>query len=196
MPTSLDNGIHHWSDRGGIVGRAVLLDYVAHAKRNAIAYSPWSRHEITVADLEAMIDYEKVRLKPADILIVRSGWVKMHDESNDDTRNEKVKNNHFFAGLQGSEETIKWLWNHKFSAVAGDSITFVSQKAFNNIPGHADGSSRRHGRLVQNGVGPFSGRSDLFPFFICCSADFLQQSMIILFASGANQLVSFGTSKG
>ena len=130
IPDAKDNGIHHWSDRGGIVGRGVLLDYVAHAERNKISYSAWTRHEITVADLEAMIAHENLELKPGDILIVRSGFVKLHDQSSIDSRTEKVKNSHFFTGVEGSEETIKWLWNHKFSAVAGDTIAFVSHNEF------------------------------------------------------------------
>jgi hypothetical protein len=28
------------------------------------------------------------------------------------------------AGVHGTEETARWLWNHRFAAVAGDSMAF------------------------------------------------------------------------
>lgn len=57
---------------------------------------------------------------------MRSGFVKLGDESDVDSRFERAKNNKFFVGLQGSQEMIKWFWTRQFSTVAGDNIVLVS----------------------------------------------------------------------
>jgi len=113
-----------WSNRGGIVGRGVLLDYVAYADRKGIKYDPMSRHEITVADLDAIIADEKLTLRAGDVLIVRSGWVKWYNEASEEQRLAKVKNGHEHCGVKACEETMRWLWDHHFAAIAGDQVAF------------------------------------------------------------------------
>lgn len=63
--------MHHFSARGGIVARAVLIDYVSYAEKHGIKYSPTTRHEITVKDVEAIAKEQGVEFKPADILVIR-----------------------------------------------------------------------------------------------------------------------------
>ena len=118
------NGIHNWTKRGGIVGRGVLIDYVAYAAKHKISYSPVTRHEITVQDIEAIAKDQGVEFHPADILIIRSGWVKWYNEANDEERLKGARDGHEHAGMQGSKESVEWLWNHHFAAVAGDAIAF------------------------------------------------------------------------
>ncbi|KAG9235431.1 putative cyclase-domain-containing protein [Amylocarpus encephaloides] len=118
------NGIHQWSRRGGIVGRAVLIDYASYAEKHGINYSVTSRHEITIGDVEKIAKEQGVEFKPCDILIIRSGFVKWYNNAGDEERISGAKNGHEFAGLAGNEESVEWLWNHHFAAVAGDSITF------------------------------------------------------------------------
>ncbi|PVH69582.1 hypothetical protein DL98DRAFT_564391 [Cadophora sp. DSE1049] len=47
-----DNSQHHWTERGGIVGRAVLIDFASWAEKKGISYSATSRHEISIQDVE------------------------------------------------------------------------------------------------------------------------------------------------
>jgi len=113
-----------WSKRGGIVGRGVLLDYVRYAERHGIEYNAMSRHCITVADLEAIAKEEGVEFKPGDLLIVRSGWIKWYNEHEMEDRVKYITNGKEYVGVEGCEESVEWLWNHHFSAVAGDAIGF------------------------------------------------------------------------
>ncbi|KAB8342920.1 hypothetical protein FH972_022517 [Carpinus fangiana] len=124
VPKTTDNGIHHWSERGGIVGRGVLLDYVAYAERKGIKYDPWTRHEISVDDLKQIVKDEKLELRVGDILIIRSGFVRRYNEANEEERIKGVNQGHAFVGVNGSEELMKWLWNNHFSAIAGDTIAW------------------------------------------------------------------------
>lgn len=124
--TPCKNGIDTWTTRGGIVGRAVLIDYVAYAQRHNISYSPVTRHEISVEIIEKIAKEQGVIFKEADILIVRSGFVKWYEEVNTEERIQGAKNAHEFVGVKACEETVKWIWNQHFSAVACDTVAFES----------------------------------------------------------------------
>jgi hypothetical protein len=115
-------GMDHIDGRGGIVGRGVLLDYVAYAARHGIQYTPMSKHEITLADLKAMAAEEKVEFRAGDILIVRTGWIKWYEEHGAEEREAKIAKGNAWIGVYGCEVTAEWLWDNHFAAVAGDSI--------------------------------------------------------------------------
>ncbi|TGO07378.1 hypothetical protein BTUL_0285g00090 [Botrytis tulipae] len=91
--TPCKNRIDAWTTRGGIVGRAVLIDYVAYAQRHNISYSPVTRHEISV-EIEKIAKEQGVIFKEADILIVRSGFVKWYEEANTEECIRGAKNAH------------------------------------------------------------------------------------------------------
>lgn len=65
--------IDHWHDRGGVVGRGLLLDYRAFAEAKGIEYEPVSRHIITIKDLEAVAAHQGTEFKSGDILVIRTG---------------------------------------------------------------------------------------------------------------------------
>lgn len=118
------NGIHTWTRRGGIVGRGILIDYASYAEKHGIKYSPVTRHEISIQDLETIARDQGVEFKPADILIVRSGWVKWYNSASTEERLKGARDNHDHVGLVASAESVEWLWNKHFAAVAGDTVAF------------------------------------------------------------------------
>ena len=134
-----------WSKRGGLVGRAVLLDYCHWAQRNNISYSPMSNHSITIENLEAMAADQGVTFQTGDILIVRSGFVKWYNEHDDAERLESVTNGKAWIGVENTEKAVEWLWNKHFAAVAGDTVGFEVwppvQKGFGKL---AQASSFQH----------------------------------------------------
>lgn len=113
-----------WTKRGGIVGRGILLDYVAYAARNNTTYSPMSSHAITVTDLEAIARDANLTFLPGDILMLRTGWTKWYDAATPSQRYESVTNAYEWCGVQGSEETMAWIWNKHFSACVSDNNGF------------------------------------------------------------------------
>jgi kynurenine formamidase len=80
-----------------------------------------SDHAISVQELEDMAKDAGVTFLPGDILLIRVGWTKWYDEHNEDDRAKYVTNAYAWAGLKGCEETLEWLWDHHFSAVASDN---------------------------------------------------------------------------
>ena len=111
-----------WTDRGGIVSRGILVDYVRYAEKKGIKYDAWTRHEISLSAIKEILQEEKVTPRPGDVFIVRSGFVKRYEEASDEQRVDGITKNHDYVGIQGSEEMIKWLWNNHFAAIAGDTI--------------------------------------------------------------------------
>lgn len=83
-----------------------------------------SKHPIRVADLEAMAADSGIEFLAGDILLVRTGWTKWYDEHNPDERRAAITNGTDWVGVEGSQESVEWLWNHHFAAVGADSIGF------------------------------------------------------------------------
>ncbi|KAI7767138.1 hypothetical protein LZL87_009540 [Fusarium oxysporum] len=115
------NGIQAWVDRGGIVGRGVLLDYASWADKNNITLNPFETKSITVSTLKEVAESQGTTFQQGDILFIRTGWVRAYDKLSDDEcktlADYKVPPAH---GIESSEETLRWLWEQAFAAVAGD----------------------------------------------------------------------------
>jgi hypothetical protein len=73
------NGTHNWCERGGIVGRGVLCDWLRwYEEKKGEAPSPVSRHEIPIDEVIETLKWQGTTLKQGDILIIRSGYVRWH----------------------------------------------------------------------------------------------------------------------
>jgi kynurenine formamidase len=118
-----------WHKRGCVAGRGVLIDYLSWAESQGIAYDPWSKHCITVDDLEAVARQQNVTFKPGDILLVRTGTVKAYNEATTEDKDKLSQERHAFSGVEGSERSVAWIWDHHFAAVASDATGFEAWPA-------------------------------------------------------------------
>lgn len=118
-------GIHHWA-KEGICGRGVLLDYVEYAKRHSIVYKAMSDHAIPLETLLDVAREQGSTFRRGDILLVRVGLTKQWDEEM--TTEEKVAyaamSTPQHAGVEGTEEMLRWIWDEGFAAVASDAVSF------------------------------------------------------------------------
>ncbi|KAK5268416.1 hypothetical protein LTR96_006123 [Exophiala xenobiotica] len=115
--------LDHWQKRGGLVGRGVLLDYRAYAEAHGVKYSPYERHEISVQDLDAVAKFQGIEFRSGDILIVRTGYTEQLLTDDADAQ-AALLGTHQAVGVAGNEDTARWIWNHHFAAVAGDTLAF------------------------------------------------------------------------
>lgn len=115
-----------WCKKGGIVGRGVLLDYVAYMETtNQELPDPCTRFGITVDMLDKVAAHQGVEWKDGDILFVRSGFVRWYNGATPEEREKKISGpDAAFIGVQTDDDSKNWLWNHHFSAVAGDTLAF------------------------------------------------------------------------
>lgn len=116
-------GLSQWAKQG-ITGRGVLLDYARWAEKQDIKYDAFSEHIATADDLDAVAKDQGVELKQGDILLVRMGVIRDWNAMSQDRKEYYSKNGLPHAGIESSEKTVRWLWDHHFAAVAGDMISF------------------------------------------------------------------------
>ncbi|KAJ5715273.1 uncharacterized protein N7483_012454 [Penicillium malachiteum] len=115
------NGIHAWVENGGIVGRGVLLDYASWAEENNIIVDHFSTHAISATTLQTIAAERKTELKRGDIVFIRSGWTKAFSSLSEAQAVALAEHSSPPAvGIESSEETLRWLWDGGFAAIAGD----------------------------------------------------------------------------
>ena len=141
--------LNHWHDRGGLVGRGVLLDYRAWAESQGKKVDCFGAHRIKTSELEEVAKWEGVEFKHGDILIVRTGFTEELGAMGKDDQ-EKALGTHQTCGVEGNEDSARWHWNKHFSAVAGDAI------AYETIPPLKEDGS----------VGDVGGLGELYPHCI------------------------------
>ncbi|KAK5988492.1 hypothetical protein PT974_09975 [Cladobotryum mycophilum] len=97
--------------------------FAEYADQKGIHYHPFQAHRITVQDIESVASHQNVDIRPGDVLLVRTGATEVLEAV---SKNPSLlgKNSGEFAGVHGVEETVRWFWNKRLAAVAGDSIAF------------------------------------------------------------------------
>lgn len=118
------------SNRGGMVGRGVLLDFVRYAAQRGIEYDPLSSYGISLSQIKEMIADEGLTIRQGDILIVRSGLSKWIHESTPASGGPWEGDT--YIGVDPTPELLEWVWNQNFGAVAGDAVAFESIPASDN----------------------------------------------------------------
>lgn len=114
-----------WVENGGIVARGVLLDYASWAESQGIKLSPLTTTKITLSDLKMVAASQGVTFRPADILFIRSGFINaLSGLSYEDATIYASTSPPPAIGVESGEEVLKWIWQNKFSAVAGDMLAF------------------------------------------------------------------------
>jgi kynurenine formamidase len=133
-------GMQYWA-RQGICGRGILLDYVRYAEKNAIHYTTFSDHTISLQVLLQIAKEQNVTFRRGDILLIRIGVTKEWDEnmSPEDKQAYAHSSNPQHAGVEGTEEMLHFLWDKGFAAVASDAISFEVYPPKKTYP-RADGT--------------------------------------------------------
>ncbi|OAL04009.1 hypothetical protein IQ06DRAFT_291633 [Phaeosphaeriaceae sp. SRC1lsM3a] len=118
-------GMQHWA-KEGIAGRGVLIDYASWAEKQGITYSTFSTHEVKLKDVQAIAAECKVEFQKGDILFIRIGMTKEWDTkmTQEDKAAYAGNENPRHAGVEATQDVLRWIWDNKFAAVAGDAISW------------------------------------------------------------------------
>jgi len=119
------NGIEHWARRG-IAGRGVLIDFPRFAAAHGIAFTPGARYGISAEQLQAAADWQGVQFQTGDILLLRTGWIEWYGCSLNEERKIQLAQPGALAigGLEQCEESLRFLWDNHFAAIATDNPDF------------------------------------------------------------------------
>jgi hypothetical protein len=104
----------------------VLIDYVSWAEKKGIKYTTFSLHQIKLADILEIAKECNITFQKGDILLVRIGVTKEWEQDMDVEAKKAyaASTSPKHAGVEGSMDMLKWIWNSGFAAVAGDAISF------------------------------------------------------------------------
>ncbi|KAK7214744.1 hypothetical protein V2G26_002747 [Clonostachys chloroleuca] len=78
-------------------------------------------NQLGIEKLDEIAKDRGIEFLPGDILLVRVGWTKWYDKHDDSDRSKYITNAYVWAGIKGCEETLEWLWDHHFAAIASDN---------------------------------------------------------------------------
>ncbi|KAF6803363.1 putative cyclase [Colletotrichum sojae] len=114
-----------WVEKGGIVGRGVLLDYAAFCARNSIPIDPFTSISIPIAHLQQIAAESNITFRTGDILFVRSGFTEAYNARDDAAqRSVAARASPDFLGVEPTTTALRWIWETGFAAVAGDAPSF------------------------------------------------------------------------
>lgn len=120
--------------RKGIIGRGILVDAGEYYQQTNKPLIPDKRKGIRPSDIEKILEWENISVKPGDILLLRTGWLKWYLSLEDNGRKELAGSLHNgdggleCPGLESGKDTAAWLWNHQISAVAADNPALEALK--------------------------------------------------------------------
>lgn len=118
-------GIDMFAQNGGITGRGVLLDWCSWAQRNGSLLSPFETGAVKLTDLQSIIRENSIELRPADILFIRVGYIAEYDKlSVEEQINLPNRKPGGLLGLEANRESLRWLWENRFAAIASDAAGF------------------------------------------------------------------------
>lgn len=113
-----------WAKRG-IVGRGVLIDYLRYAEASGLSYDPWSETAISVSTVNKIAESCNIEFQPGDILLLRTGFIRKYQSLSEEELQKRMDvQDMTYPGLQGSLESLEWLWDTQFACVAADSPGF------------------------------------------------------------------------
>jgi len=164
------NGIEHWARRG-IAGRGVLIDFARFAAAHGLAYEPGSRYGITASQLRSAADWQGVKFETGDILLLRTGWIEWYTSLDLEQRKQLAEPGALqAAGLDQSDESLRFLWDCHFAAIASDNPSF---EAFPTAPLEEGGrpAPMMHGTIIGLWGMPIGEMFQLDPLAAACSND-------------------------
>ncbi|KAJ8114129.1 hypothetical protein OPT61_g3909 [Boeremia exigua] len=71
-----------------------------------------------------MLAQTGVQARDGDLLLVRTGFTEQYAKLGEQERKELAGKPPAFAGVESSKETLRWIWESGFVAVAGDAPSF------------------------------------------------------------------------
>jgi kynurenine formamidase len=118
-------GIEAWA-RHGIAGRGVLADVAGYLAARGTPLDPRREFAITAELLAAVLAAQGTELLGGDILLVRTGFVGAYLRA-DAAGREDFAARQDCPGLAADEEMARYLWDHRFAAIAADNHAVESQ---------------------------------------------------------------------
>lgn len=128
-------GIEKWARRG-IAGRLVLIDFerwIAAREREQNVplnerYRPDTPYAITPDQVREVARVQGVTFEVGDFVLIRTGWIRWYMGLDQAQREELAgrdpQHGYAWAGMAQGEDSLRFLWDQHFAAVAADCPSF------------------------------------------------------------------------
>jgi kynurenine formamidase len=117
-------GIEHFA-RKGIAGRGVLLDVGRYLESQGAPLDQSGSTMITAETLDACAKAQGVAIRPGDILLLRTGWLRWYLEEATPEQKKTMAADSLTAlstpGLGPADAMAEYLWNLHVAAIAADN---------------------------------------------------------------------------
>jgi len=101
----------------------VLVDYASWAEEKSIPPKPFQSFQIPFAHIQDLIIDRGITFRRGDILFLRTGFTSAYNVLTEEEQKAILQTTNF-SGIESSEATLRFLWDHQFAAVAGDAPAF------------------------------------------------------------------------
>jgi kynurenine formamidase len=118
-------GVEAWA-RHGIAGRGVLADVAGYLAARGTPLDPRREFAISAGLLAEVLARQDTELLGGDILLVRTGFVGAYLRADTAERVDFARRQDC-PGLAADEDMARYLWDHRFAAVAADNHAVESQ---------------------------------------------------------------------
>ncbi|KAH8169448.1 hypothetical protein LIA77_09992 [Sarocladium implicatum] len=120
-PLSIDA----YANNGGIIGRGVLIDWYAWAQKRRIARSPFQTNAVYISEIKEIVAESNITLRHGDILFIRTGFTAQYNAlSVAEQQGFPDRQPGGLLGLEATQDSLRWLWESRFAAIASDAAGF------------------------------------------------------------------------
>lgn len=107
------------------MGRGVLLDWARWAARHGVTSDPFVSSAIKLTDLQSIVEEQCITFNQGDILFIRCGFAARYNSLTTTLKQAfPSREPGGLLGLEATKQSLKWIWDNQFAAVAGDSPSF------------------------------------------------------------------------
>lgn len=119
----------HWAlmrmRRTAVSCRGILIDWYTWATTNGTALSPFETGAICVSEIKSIVAENNIQIRPGDILFIRSGFTVAYNALSASAQETFLSRQPGgYLGLEATKDSLRWLWDCQFAAVASDSPSF------------------------------------------------------------------------
>ena len=102
-----------------------MIDYLSYAEKKGINFSGLEAHQFKLSEILEIAHNCNIEFRKGDILLVRSGTTRAWDSmSMVDKAAYSAAGSPSHAGLEATEDMLRFLWDSGFAAVASDTFAF------------------------------------------------------------------------
>lgn len=116
----------------GVVGRGVVLDVERVLRDRDPGFAPNTRTEIDVDALESARRIAGVEFEPGDVVLLNTGYTAWYRAQPQEVH-DALPGNVQTAGLQQSEDVVRYLWNSRIAAIGADNFAVEAWPADTSV---------------------------------------------------------------